>query len=150
VYPDPIGRVIFENGSGRLGDIKISLRTVLCLCHEGGHSRVRPIPVGLLTRYSRWVPSGFSGHYSLIRCVIARSIRGALTAPKSKALACRWRSRRPGGAKWPCKTVFAARDEPYLHLYPHSSSGGPGMPFQGRGQCPHLCPRQRRSGHATG
>jgi hypothetical protein len=37
------------------------------------------------------------------------------------------------------KRCFRQGDEPYLHLYPHSSSGRPGMPFQGRG------PRQRRT-----
>ena len=30
------------------------------------------------------------------------------------------------------KRCFRQGGEPYLHLYPHSSSGGPGMAFQGR------------------
>ena len=47
----------------------------------------------------------------------------------------------PVGPKSPCNVGCSRQGgEPYLHLYPHSSSGGPGMAFQGRGM-----PRQRRT-----
>jgi hypothetical protein len=42
-----------------------------------------------------------------------------------------WTAPRPRKVKWPCKAAFSAGGEPYLHLYLHSNSGGPGMAFQG-------------------
>jgi hypothetical protein len=70
--------------------------------------------------------------------------RGALTAPTSMALNVPVVSHGPVGLNGLVKQRFREGDEPYLHLYPHSSSGGPGMPFQGRGHA-HLCLRQRRT-----
>jgi len=47
------------------------------------------------------------------------------------------------------KRCFRQGDEPYLRLYPHSTSGGPGMPFQGRGHAPPLPPAAADAPAAT-
>src|ERR1700733_9022283 len=52
-------------------------------------------------------------------------IVGALTAPTSMALTCRWRSRRPGRAKKPCKWMFLVRGLALPALVPAFGLGEP-------------------------